>query len=112
MSRREWKWTQHQLDKLGKVADILNELEKYKPLTLRQVYYQMVAKEYIENKKSQYGMLSGLLKHARIDGYISWKDIEDRVRVFHDLRGFTNKELFVDQELDYFLNWFLFTLPK
>ncbi len=83
---------------------ILKDLEKYKPLTLRQIYYQMVAQEYIENKKSQYGMLSGLLKHARIDRYVSWDDIEDRVRVFHDLRGFDDREQFTDQELRDFLN--------
>ena len=104
MSRRTWKWTENQLDKLNKVIAILNNLEKYKPLTLRQIYYQMVAQEYIKNNKSQYGMLSGLLKYARIEGYISWDDIEDRVRVFHDLRGFDDNEQFVNQELDLFLN--------
>jgi hypothetical protein len=49
-------------------------------------------------------MLSNLLKWARIDRYISWHDIEDRVRAFKDLRGFDNKEDFAEQELEGFLN--------
>ena len=75
-----WVWTSHQLGKMEKVKTILEELKDYKPLTLRQVYYQLVSKGFIENKKSEYGMLSNLLKWARIDDYISWDDIEDRIR--------------------------------
>ncbi len=56
--RRSWKWTPYQLDKLNKVYEVLNEFEDYKPLTLRQIYYQLVGKGYIENTRSQYGMLS------------------------------------------------------
>jgi hypothetical protein len=102
--RRQFSWTGKQLDKLNKVQEVLNELQDYKPLTLRQVYYQLVGKGYIENKSSQYGMLSNLLKWARIDGHINWNDIEDRVRAFKDLRGFDNREDFMRQELEGFLN--------
>ncbi len=104
MSRRKFNWTEKQLDKLNKVQEVLNELQGYKPLTLRQVYYQLVGKGYIENKTSQYGMLSNLLKWARIEGHVSWHDIEDRVRAFKDLRGFGNREDFIKQELEGFLN--------
>lgn len=104
MARREWNWTQHQLDKLNKVIAILKELKDYKPLTLRQVYYQMVSKEFIENTTSQYGMLSNLIKWARIDGHIDWGDIEDRGRTFHNESGWSNKDAFISQELDYFLD--------
>jgi len=103
MPRREWKWTKHQLDKLIKVQAILKELEDYKPLTLRQVYYQLVGKGYIENKVSQYNMLSNLLKWARIDGYIAWVDIEDRVRAFHNGTGWDNRQHFIEEELQAFL---------
>jgi len=103
MARRRLKWTAKQLDRLNKVIDVLAELEDYKPLTLRQVYYQLVSKEYIENKVSQYNMLSKLLKWARIDGYVGWDDIEDRVRVFHNAEGWQNKEHFLDGALSSFL---------
>ncbi|NOG42921.1 MAG: hypothetical protein HND38_15685 [Planctomycetes bacterium] len=78
MARREWKWTEKQFDKLNKAIQILDELADYKPLTLRQIYYQFVSKGYIENKVSEYTMLSQCLKWARINGYISWDDMEDR----------------------------------
>ena len=103
-NRRAWKWTEHQLDKLNKVLDILEELKDYKPLTLRQVYYQLVGKGYIENKVSQYGMLSNLLKYARIEGRIAWDDIEDRVRTYHDLTGWETSEGYIKASLKQFLN--------
>jgi hypothetical protein len=43
-------------------------------------------------------MLSKLLKHARLSGYINWNDVEDRIRAFHDLTGFTDEAEFIDQE--------------
>lgn len=101
--RRLFTWTDLQLDKLNKVLAILEELRDYKPLTLRQVYYQLVGKGYIENKVSQYGMLSGLLKHTRIDGYISWDDIEDRVRTYHNLTGWISSERYIKASLEQFL---------
>lgn len=102
-SRQAFKWTEHQLNKLNSVLLVLDELSDYKPLTLRQIYYQLVGKGLIENNKSQYGMLSGLLKHARIDGYVSWSDIEDRVRAFHDLSGWGDAEHFVNASINQFL---------
>ncbi|MEQ8222978.1 MAG: hypothetical protein ABRQ37_11800, partial [Candidatus Eremiobacterota bacterium] len=93
----------YQIIKLKWVLEILEELSAYKPLTLRQVYYQLVGKGLIENKVSQYNMLSALLKWARIDGYISWNDIEDRVRAYHDLSGWHNSDNFIEASLRSFL---------
>jgi len=101
--RQKFTWTEHQLNKLNKAKDILAEFDEYKPLTLRQIYYQFVSKGFIENNVSQYTMLSTFLKNARIDGEIDWEDIEDRTRVFHNLSGFYDKESFIQQELDNFL---------
>lgn len=102
-SRRRLSWTDKNLDKLNKIKGILEDLEKYKPLTLRQIYYQLVSSGDIENKVSEYTMLSGLLKWARIDEYISWDDIEDRIRVFHDLTGWLDSQEFIHTELYRFL---------
>ena len=103
MARRGFTWTEKQLDKLNKVIEVLTELDDYKPLTLRQIYYQLVGKGYIENKVSQYTMLSNLLKWARIDGHIAWEDIEDRVRTFHDLTGWGSSDDFIQAHLRAFL---------
>lgn len=101
--RRSFKWTKLQIDKLNKIKNILDELQEYKPLTLRQIYYQLVGKGYIENNISQYTMLSNLIKQARLTGYIEWNDIEDRGRIYHNLIGFTNKKEFIENEIKYFL---------
>jgi hypothetical protein len=103
MSRKRISWTPFQVDKLSKILDVLKDLDEYKPLTLRQVYYQLVGKGYIKNTDSQYGMLSHRIKWARIDGYIAWEDIEDRVRTIHDLRGWTSEKHFVQEEVSRFL---------
>jgi len=103
MSRREFTFTALQSDKLDKVIKVLEELKEYKPLTLRQIYYQLVGKGYIPNNKSQYGMLSNLLKWARIKEFIAWDDIEDRVRVFEDLTGWDCKESFIQVETKFYL---------
>jgi hypothetical protein len=106
MARQEFKWTKHNIDKLNLVKEILLELSEYRPLTLRQVYYQLVGKGCIENNKSQYVMLSRLLKWARIDGYISWSDIEDRVRDFHRAGGWSNIDSYISCEIDGLFNYY------
>ncbi len=62
---------------LETVKTILGET---KPMTLRQIYYQLVSKQVFENIKSNYDFLSGFLRDARKDGLISWTSIEDRTR--------------------------------
>lgn len=104
MARRGFSWTKKQQVKLRKVIEVLDELNDYKPLTLRQIYYQLVGKGYIENNVSQYTMLSNLLKWARINEYIAWEDIEDRVRAFHDLTGWENSENFIQAHVRAFLS--------
>ena len=55
-------------------------LEEYHPMTLRQVYYQLVSRHVIENTKSQYQRLSNALVKARQEGIIPFEWMEDRVR--------------------------------
>ncbi len=49
-------------------------------LTLRQVYYQMVARTFIPNNEHSYKNLGSLINDARLAGLIDWKAIEDRTR--------------------------------
>lgn len=49
-------------------------------LTLRQLYYQYVAKGIIENTEQSYKRLGGIITDARLAGWISFMDIEDRGR--------------------------------
>lgn len=53
-------------------------------LTLRQVYYQMVARDIIPNNQRSYKNLGSLINDGRLAGLIDWNAIEDRTR---NLRG-------------------------
>ena len=50
-------------------------------LTLRQLYYQCVTRNYFPNVERSYKNLSSLLSDARLAGLVDWAAIEDRVRV-------------------------------
>lgn len=49
-------------------------------LSLRQLYYQLVARDYIENSQKSYKRIGNLISDARLAGYIDWDMIEDRNR--------------------------------
>jgi hypothetical protein len=49
-------------------------------LTLRQLYYQFVARDMIANKTTEYKRLGTIINHARLAGLIDWNAIEDRTR--------------------------------
>jgi len=53
-------------------------------LTLRQLYYQFVARDLIPNKQSEYKRLGSIVSDGRLAGLISWESIVDRTR---NLRG-------------------------
>lgn len=65
--------------------DTVNEIiEEYAAqgfdLTLRQLYYQLVARDYIPNNIREYKNLGTLVGQARMAGLIDWESIIDRVR--------------------------------
>ena len=49
-------------------------------LTLRQLYYQFVARGHLENKQSEYKRLGSIVNDARLAGLIDWDTIADRTR--------------------------------
>jgi len=49
-------------------------------LTLRQLYYQFVARDLIPNKDSEYSRLGSIINNARLAGLIDWNAIVDRTR--------------------------------
>lgn len=64
---------------------ILHEYERQGfDLTLRQLYYQFVARGFIANKQSEYNKLGNIVNDARLAGLIDWNHITDRMR---NLRG-------------------------
>jgi hypothetical protein len=49
-------------------------------LSLRQLYYQLVARDFIENTVKSYKRIGGLISDARLAGLVDWQMIEDRGR--------------------------------
>jgi hypothetical protein len=49
-------------------------------LTLRQLFYQFVARALLENTMQQYKRLGTIVRDARDCGLIDWDAIEDRTR--------------------------------
>lgn len=49
-------------------------------LTLRQLYYQFVARDIIENSQKSYNRLGDIISNARLNGDLDWAAIEDRTR--------------------------------
>ncbi len=60
-------------------GEIIDEFYPDK-MTLRQVYYQLVARLIIENKQTAYKRLSAVLVEARETGQVPWDAMEDRTR--------------------------------
>src|SRR6478752_1058398 len=58
-------------------------------LTIRQLYYQFVARDYIPNNQREYKSLATTMDRARRAGLMDWDYIVDRTR---NLVGYTNYE--------------------
>ena len=54
-------------------------------LTLRQLYYQFVARDIIRNRQSEYKRLGDIINDARLAGLIDWNHLEDRTRNVSEL---------------------------
>lgn len=76
------------LDLITKINQVISDYEAQGySLTLRQVYYQMVARAIIPNNERSYKNLGNLINDARLAGLIDWFAIEDRTR---NLRGLSH----------------------
>ena len=51
-------------------------------MTVRQLYYQLVARDFIPNNEKSYKSVIGTVSDGRLAGLIDWDMIEDRTREF------------------------------
>jgi hypothetical protein len=65
-------------------------------LTLRQLYYQFVARGYIPNDDKQYKRLGKTISDARLAGLLDWNYIVDRTRNLRDLAHWASPNAIVD----------------
>lgn len=66
-------------------------------LTLRQLYYQFVARGWIPNKQTSYDNLGVIISDARLAGYIDWDAIEDRTRFLRGHKTYFNPADAIEQ---------------
>jgi hypothetical protein len=71
------------------ISEINSVIEEYNragySLTLRQVYYQLVARGTIPNNERSYKNVGQLISNGRLTGLIDWYAIEDRTRYIRSL---------------------------
>jgi len=78
---QEFNFRQVSLDLIERVNRIIEEYQrKGYDLTLRQVYYQLVARDVIPNNERSYKNLGNLISDGRLAGLIDWNAIIDRTR--------------------------------
>lgn len=69
------------LELIDKINEVIDEYSRQNyTLTLRQCYYQLVARGIIENNQKVYKTTGSLINDARLAGLIDWNAIEDRTR--------------------------------
>lgn len=64
------------------LLDIQNVIKQYPGLkmTVRQIYYRLVAAQKLANSMSSYNRVKRILTEARLEGKVRFDDIEDRTR--------------------------------
>lgn len=78
---REINFRPSSLQLIEQVNAIIHEYQEMGySLTLRQVYYQLVARDVIPNNERSYKNLGSLISDGRMSGLIDWEAIEDRTR--------------------------------
>ena len=78
---KEIAFRQKSLDLIELINSVIDEYsaQGYE-LTLRQAYYQLVARGYIENNERSYKNIGSLINDGRLAGLIDWNSITDRTR--------------------------------
>lgn len=78
---RDMKFKPHSVQLIKKTNQIIAEYDAMGyQLTLRQVYYQMVARDILPNNFRSYKNLGTLISNARLAGLIDWNAIDDITR--------------------------------
>lgn len=87
---KEQKFRAGSLKLIYLCTEIIEDYEKQGfSLTLRQLYYRLVAGGHIPNSQKEYKRLGNVINNARLAGLVDWLAIEDRTRF---MRGNTHWE--------------------
>lgn len=73
----EWSPRAESLELLDNVRAVLAAYRQYLPVSIRQIFYRLVATTGLDKTERSYGNLADMLVRARRAGLISWDDIRD-----------------------------------
>lgn len=94
------EWSPHRKS-LAVVAHAVRIIDEYRAegyvLTLRQLFYQFVARDLLPNSNRSYKRLGELVAKGRMAGYIDWDSIEDRTRNLTRWRTYDSPESAIDR---------------
>ncbi len=65
-------------------------------LTLRQLFYQFVARDLLRNTQKNYKNLGDIISKARLDGKVDWNAIVDRTRFLRELTHWHDPAQIID----------------
>lgn len=95
-----YKKRKFRADMLAKIEKANTIIEEFRQqgfdLTLRQLYYQFVARDFIPNKQKEYHKLGSLISRARRAGLIDWDSIVDRTRFLRGLSSWSSPQSIID----------------
>lgn len=93
----EKRFSENSRDTIAKANEILEEYhEQDLVLTLRQLYYQFVARGLLQNKQSEYKRLGSIVSDARLAGLIDWSMMEDRTRYMRETNAWSSPSSIID----------------
>lgn len=79
----EKNFSKENLSLIAVMNDIVREyVEAGYRLTVRQLYYQLVARAKVENTEKSYKNVTKVVNNAKLAGLMDWDAIEDRTREF------------------------------
>ncbi len=82
---------------IDQANDVIEEyLAQGFKLTLRQLYYQFVARGWLPNKQCEYSRLGSIINDGRLAGEIPWDAIEDRGRNLQAIASWKSPESIID----------------
>lgn len=97
---QDWNPTARSLDLIRITNEICLEMKSQGyDLTLRQTYYQFVARGYIENSQRSYANLGELINKGRLAGFVDWNYIVDRTRNMQTYAGLETPEQVIRQSM-------------
>lgn len=99
----ERRFSESSLAAIAAAVDIIEEYTRAGfRLTLRQLYYQFVARDLIPNNQREYKRLGSIVNDARLAGRIDWDSIEDRTRNLRSAPHWANAAAMLEDDAQTF----------